>query len=128
MITIEIRGIRAAGRHGANPGERDDAQEFVVDVEIDVEPAGDELAGTVDYRDVVEMVRAVVRDRSFVLLETISAGVAGALAEIEGVVGARTAVHKPRAAASLEVDDVVARSEAPASAPGRHRAGGGPSG
>ena len=33
---IFLSGIRAAGRHGANPGEKDRPQEFVVDLDIDL--------------------------------------------------------------------------------------------
>jgi len=31
---ITVAGIRAEGRHGANPGERDSAQPFVVDLDV----------------------------------------------------------------------------------------------
>jgi dihydroneopterin aldolase len=110
-VSIEVRGIRATGRHGANPGERDTPQEFVIDAEVRVNPSADELSGTVDYRDVVETVQAVVRDRSFVLLETIAAEVVRAVAELPGVVHASVVVHKPGAAANLGVDDVTARAE-----------------
>ncbi len=51
---IFVRDIRAYGRHGANPGERDAAQPFDLDVELvaDVDlraRTSDDLADTIDY-------------------------------------------------------------------------------
>jgi len=73
---ITLRGIRAHGRHGAGLGERDAAQAFDIDVEIDIDlskaRASDVLADTLDYAKVYEFVVAIVRDRSFVLLERLA--------------------------------------------------------
>jgi dihydroneopterin aldolase len=48
---IELRGLRARGRHGVLPAERELGQEFVVDVVLglDTRPAaaGDDLSRTV---------------------------------------------------------------------------------
>jgi dihydroneopterin aldolase len=105
---ISIEGIRAEGRHGANPGERLEAQEFVVDVEVWVEVTADSLEGTLDYRVIVDRVRGTVSGTSFVLLEALAEAVATDLMEVPSVLRTTAAVHKPRAAASLEVDDVSA--------------------
>ncbi len=51
--TINLRGIRAYGRHGADPGERERRQPFDIDVtaKIDLQRAAatDDLAQTLDY-------------------------------------------------------------------------------
>ena len=41
MVTsrLFLTGITASGRHGANPGEKDQAQDFVVDLDVEVEVA-----------------------------------------------------------------------------------------
>jgi dihydroneopterin aldolase len=105
---IRLQGIRAAGRHGANPGERDQPQEFVVDVEAYVEDVEeDSLDGTVDYRRVGQAVRDTVAGTSYVLLESLAMAVAAAVFDLEHVDGVTATVHKPSAAASLGVDDVA---------------------
>jgi dihydroneopterin aldolase len=105
---ISIEGIRAQGRHGANPGEQLEAQEFVVDVEVWVEVQSDHLEGTLDYRAVADRVRRTVEERSFVLLESLAEAVASDLYELEPVLRASAIVHKPNAALSLGVADVSA--------------------
>ncbi len=105
---IFLRGIRAAGRHGANPGERDAEQEFVVDLEVTVDLGhGDDLGDTIDYRIAANAVREVVRSTSFVLVERLAEAVAREVFGLPRVVGAAAVVHKPGAAASLRVDDVA---------------------
>ena len=105
---ITLTGIRAAGRHGANPGERDAAQDFVVDLDVTVDAGDrDDLDDTLDYREVVRAAREVVQGRSFVLVETLATAVAREVFGLPRVVGVVARVHKPGAAASLGVDDVV---------------------
>jgi dihydroneopterin aldolase len=105
---ILLSGIRAAGRHGANPGERDDAQAFVVDLDVLVDVGGgDGLEDTVDYRVLVDAARGVVEQESFVLLETLARSVARAVSGLERVERVVATVHKPGAAANLGVDDVA---------------------
>jgi dihydroneopterin aldolase len=105
---ISIDGIRAVGRHGANPGEQLDPQEFLVDVEVWVEVTADSIEGTLDYRMIADRVRDTVSSTSFELLEVIAEAVATELIEYPSVLRTTVVVHKPRAAASLEVDDVSA--------------------
>ena len=106
---ISIDGIRASGRHGANPGEQLIAQEFVVDVEVWVDVGEDSLAATLDYRTVVETVRRTVQTRSFELLEALAEAVASDLIDLEPTLSATVVVHKPGAAVSLGVTDVSAQ-------------------
>lgn len=105
---ISIEGIQATGRHGANPGEQLEAQEFVVDVEVWVEVTADSLEGTQDYRVIADRVRGIVSGSSFVLLEALAEAVATDLMEFPSVLRTTVVVHKPRAAESLGVDDVSA--------------------
>lgn len=112
VVSLALSGIRVRGRHGANPGERDQPQEFVVDLDVVVRRAGDDLASTADYRDLVAEARRVVAERSFGLLETLAAEVAAAVARRPGVLAATATVHKPAAAGSLDAEDVAARAMA----------------
>ena len=111
MTTIELRGIVARGRHGVAPNERVESQEFLIDLEVDVDPRADELSATIDYREISHCARRVVDERSFALLETLAETVADAVKALAGVKGVRVTVHKPGAARSMRVGDVAARAE-----------------
>jgi dihydroneopterin aldolase len=96
---IEIRGLRAYGRHGANPGERDHAQAFDIDLELELDLSAartsDELADTLDYAalhaDVLELVRA----RSYALLERLGDEVVRTLLRDPRVRAASVRIAKP---------------------------------
>jgi len=105
---ITLLGIRASGRHGASPGEQLEAQEFVIDLDVTVSVDRDELEGTADYRALARAAREVVESRSFVLLETLAQAVARGVFELESVEEVTAVVHKPRAAAAVQADDVSA--------------------
>ena len=103
-----LTGIRAEGRHGARPGEKDDPQPFVVDLDLTVEVGEDTIDGTADYRLVSERVRGIVASGSFDLIEALAAAVADACLTYERVVRASVVVHKPNAAGRLGIDGVAA--------------------
>ncbi|MGH2723487.1 MAG: dihydroneopterin aldolase [Actinomycetota bacterium] len=112
MQRLRLSGIRAEGRHGARAGERDHPQPFVVDLDVVVDAGADDLGTTADYRQVVEVTRGLVAGESHALIETIAERVAGAVASLPGVVTCRVVVHKPEAAARLDVGDVSAEAVA----------------
>jgi dihydroneopterin aldolase len=111
MVTTSrlfLTGIRASGHHGANRGERDLPQEFVVDLDVEVRVSADELSGTSDYRTLIQVAREVVVGRSFALLESLAEAVAAVVAHQTGVVRATAIVHKPSASASNDVQGIAA--------------------
>jgi len=113
-VRILLSGIRASGRHGANAGERDQPQEFVVDLQVEVEPdiGDDRLEDTADYVDLAGVVRHTVEVESFQLLESLAQAVAGAVLRVEHVTSVRAVVHKPTAAAALGLVDVAVEATA----------------
>ncbi len=80
MDRIELRGMAFHGRHGVRDAERENQQEFKVDVEVeaDLGPAGrsDHLADTVDYTQVRAAAREVIEGPSRQLLESLAAAIA----------------------------------------------------
>ncbi len=110
MITsrLFLTGIRCEGRHGANAGEKDAAQPFVVDLDLDVRVDADRVGDTADYRAIVQAARDTVSATSFDLLESIADTVARAVLSIDHVTRATALVHKPNAARSLGVEGVAA--------------------
>jgi dihydroneopterin aldolase len=107
---VGIEGIRASGRHGANPGEQLETQEFVVDLMVWIHTGEDRLEDTVDYRDIVATASQTVATNSVVLLETLAEMVAESVMALGGIARVRAVVHKPAAASSLGVGDVVAEA------------------
>lgn len=107
-----LTGIRTSGHHGANPGEKDQAQDFVVDLDVEVDVTADRIGGTSDYRQLIRTVRETVERERFDLLESIADAVAEAVAARPGVVRATAVVHKPAAARSNDVEGVAAAATA----------------
>jgi dihydroneopterin aldolase len=108
-----LSGIHATGHHGARPGEKDEAQDLVVDLDIEVNIDGDDIAGTADYRGITETVRAIVEQRSFDLIESMATAIANDILRLERVARVTAVVHKPNAATRLGIDGVAAAATAP---------------
>lgn len=103
-----LTGIECEGHHGANPGEKVEAQPFVVDLDLDVDAFDDDIANTADYRTIVSTARGAVAGTSFDLLETLAAAVATAVLGLPRVIRATAVVHKPNAARSIGIQGVAA--------------------
>ncbi len=99
MDTIAIRGIRAHGRHGARPGERDHAQAFDIDLELTADltraRSSDALADTLDYQRLHARVVAIVGSTSFALLERLGEAILRDLLGDARVVNATITLAKP---------------------------------
>ena len=107
-----LSGIKAEGRHGARPGEKDSAQPFVVDLDLEIEVGQDRIDDTADYRAIVEAVRDVIEQGSFDLIESMAEAIARRVASTAHVTNATAVVHKPNAAERLEIDGVAAAATA----------------
>jgi len=97
MITVEVSDFRLFGRHGVHAHEKENGQEFVYDVELDVGERGidDRIADAVDYREVTRVVQDVNDARSYDLLEALATAVADALQERFAPERIRVRVTKP---------------------------------
>ncbi|WP_327093311.1 dihydroneopterin aldolase [Nonomuraea sp. NBC_01738] len=112
---IVLKGLRARGRHGVLPAERELGQEFVVDATLflDTRPAaaGDDLTKTVHYGELAEALVKVVEGEPVDLIETLAQRLADVCLESPLVSAARVSVHKPAAPIPLPFDDVVVTIE-----------------
>ena len=117
MDRIDIRGLRAVGRHGVLDHERADGQTFVVDLSLELDlaeaVARDDLAATVDYGAVVERVAAAVQGTRFDLLEALAGHLADLALADDRVAAVEVRVGKaaPPVATPLEEVAVTLRRE-----------------
>lgn len=108
---LTVRGLRARGRHGVLAAERSLGQEFVVDVELEVDlraaAASDDLGETVDYGGLATDVVGIVEDDPVDLIETLAQRIADRCLEPERVSAVVVTVHKPQAPVPVPFDDVT---------------------
>lgn len=108
-----LSGIAADGRHGARPGEKDEPQPFVVDLDLEVDVAEDVIDATADYRGITEAVRSIVEEGSFDLIESMAHAIAERVLSMPHVTRVTALVHKPNAALRLGIDGVTAAATVP---------------
>jgi 7,8-dihydroneopterin aldolase/epimerase/oxygenase len=80
-MIVELNALEVFGYHGVYEEEQRRGQPFWFDVELEVGSRGadDDLAGAVDYTEVVASIREVSDSRRFDLLEALAAAVADEL-------------------------------------------------
>ncbi|HLX25958.1 MAG TPA: dihydroneopterin aldolase [Candidatus Cybelea sp.] len=100
MGVIRLRGVRAYGRHGANPGERERRQLIEIDViaELDLHAAqdSDDLSQTLDYDALHARIVRIVSVTSFALLERLGGEILDAIFNDDRVVRATVTLSKPQ--------------------------------
>lgn len=107
---ITLTGLRVKAHHGVFDFEREQGQEFVIDVSVVVDlraaASGDDLARTVHYGELAEAVVAAVERDPVDLIETLAERVADVALSFAGVEQAEITVHKPQAPISVPFADV----------------------
>jgi dihydroneopterin aldolase len=117
---IRLAGLTVRGRHGVFDFERRDGQDFVVDVvlelDLTVAAASDELSDTVHYGELAEGLAAVLAGEPVNLLETLAERLAAVCLADPRVRATTVTVHKPQAPIPLSFTDVsvTIRRTAPA--------------
>ncbi|MEO6703097.1 MAG: dihydroneopterin aldolase [Jatrophihabitantaceae bacterium] len=108
---IRLTGLTVRGRHGVFDFERRDGQDFVVDVELemDTRPAArsDDLTDTVHYGELAEALAAVITGEPVNLLETLADRLAEVCLADHRVAAVSVTVHKPQAPIPLSFGDVA---------------------
>ncbi|MEV8212936.1 dihydroneopterin aldolase [Leifsonia sp. NPDC077715] len=111
--SIILTGLRVRAHHGVFDFEREQGQEFVVDVTawLDLGPAasGDDLGATVHYGELAEEVVGAVERDPVDLIETVAERVAATVLAHEPVDAVEVTVHKPQAPIAVPFGDVAVR-------------------
>jgi dihydroneopterin aldolase len=108
---ILLTGLTVRGNHGVFDFERRDGQDFVVDVELELDTApaarSDDVADTVHYGELASALAAVIGGEAVNLLETLAQRLADVCLGDERVQVATVTVHKPQAPIPQQFGDVA---------------------
>jgi dihydroneopterin aldolase len=120
---LVLEGMSFYGYHGETQAERTLGNRFHVDVEIrmDLSIAGrtDDVADTVDYSHAFALVRTVVEDQQYSLIEAIAARIAESLLAEPGIGSVKVRVGKqPPIAGAIDRCSVIIERFAPAAKAG----------
>lgn len=112
-LTIEVKGIKAYGRHGVYNQEKKEEQLFLVDVKAilkDTKKATgnieeDLLEETINYETIVRTVIELVKEESFNLIETLALKIVDSLKnpKLQEIL---VTVHKPNTILNQSTDDI----------------------
>ena len=108
---ITLTGVRVRAHHGVYDFERDQGQEFVIDVSVAVDlsaaASGDDLGATVHYGELARAVVTAVERDPVDLIETVAERVAAVALAYPAVDEVEVTVHKPEAPISVPFTDVA---------------------
>lgn len=112
---VIIRGLTVFGYHGIHAHEKEEGQDFVIDVEahMDLRPAGrsDDLDETLDYSDLARRATSIVASERYNLIEALAERLASEVLEDPRVARTVVRVSKPTALADRKVDTVLVQIE-----------------
>ena len=115
-LSIDVKGIKAYGKHGVYIQEKKEEQLFLVDVKLmleDTKESQDSLEETINYETITQLIIDLVKKESFNLIETLAKKL---LEEIEQL-GNKTSVikiikaitvtvHKPETLLNQTTEDI----------------------
>lgn len=114
--SIEIKGIRGFGYHGIFDHERENGQEFLVDLSLNVDlrraSQSDLVEDTVDYGHVCNLVLGAIVGSPVSLIETLASRIADLLLSNFSLINSVVVVvHKPQAPIDVNFEDIAIRIE-----------------
>ncbi|MDR6144123.1 dihydroneopterin aldolase [Microbacterium foliorum] len=108
---IVLTGLTVFGRHGVYDHERENGQEFTIDLRLRMPlndaAASDDVADTVHYGELAEKVAEVVAGEPVNLIETLAERIADVALTDPRVRSVTVTVHKPHAPIPLTFSDVA---------------------
>lgn len=113
--SITLTGLRITAHHGVFDFERENGQEFVIDVTVWLDfraaAAGDDLACTIHYGELAVEVADAVRRDPVDLIETLAERIADVVLAHAAAQRVRVTVHKPQAPIEIPFADVSVQIE-----------------
>jgi dihydroneopterin aldolase len=98
MDRIALEGMVFNGRHGVREAEREQPQEFKVDVKVETDllapGRSDSVEDTVDYRRLYAIAKDVIEGESAKLIETLAHRIAQRVLELDKVAAVSVRIAK----------------------------------
>lgn len=112
MDKIVLKGLYFEACHGVLDFEKVEKQPFIIDVEMDMDltkaSSSDNLAESVDYSKVYELVKFKVLEKTYDLIEKLAYEILTEVLRFDDrIQSVRVSVHKPKAPIEAKFDDVV---------------------
>jgi dihydroneopterin aldolase len=108
---ITLRGLTIRGHHGVYDFERRDGQDFVVDVDLELDlrgaSASDDVRDTVHYGELAGALADVIAGEPVQLIETLAQRLADVCLADARVAAVTVTVHKPQAPIPHQFADVA---------------------
>ena len=127
LDTIQLTGLRVRAHHGVYDFERENGQDFVIDVTVWLDlaraAASDDVSTTIHYGELADSIARAVAGDPVDLIETVAERVATLVLSYPAAERTRVTVHKPDAPISVPFADVavsIEREQRAPSASGDH--------
>jgi dihydroneopterin aldolase len=109
--SITLTGLRVKAHHGVYDFERENGQDFVIDVTVWLDlarpAASDEVAETIHYGELAAEVADAVRRDPVDLIETVAERIAAVVLAHAAAQRVQVTVHKPDAPIEVPFTDVA---------------------
>lgn len=113
--SITLTGLRVNAHHGVYDFERENGQDFLIDVTVWLDlrtaAASDDVSRTIHYGELADEVTEAARHNPVDLIETVAERVAAVVLLHEAAERVQVTVHKPQAPITVPFTDVAVRIE-----------------
>ncbi len=112
MEKITIKGLKLFAYHGVNPEEKENGQNFIIDLDYYVDATKacylDNIENTVSYAKVVKVVRAAFTGEKYDLIERVAQVVCDAVFDaFDSIAKIEITLKKPEAPINADFDYVA---------------------
>jgi dihydroneopterin aldolase/dihydroneopterin aldolase/2-amino-4-hydroxy-6-hydroxymethyldihydropteridine diphosphokinase len=109
--SITLTGLRVNAHHGVYDFEKENGQDFVIDVTVWLDlvaaAASDDVTQTIHYGELAEEVTDAARHNPVDLIETVAERIAAVVLAHPPALRVQVTVHKPQAPISVPFTDVA---------------------
>ena len=109
--SITLTGLRVNAHHGVYDFEKENGQDFVIDVTVWLDllaaAASDDVSQTIHYGELAEQVADAAKHNPVDLIETVAERIAAVVLAHPPALKVQVTVHKPQAPISVPFTDVA---------------------
>ena len=115
-LSIDVKAIKAYGKHGVYTEEKKEEQLFLIDIKLvfeDIKELQDSLEETINYETIVQLIIDLVKKESFNLIETLAKKLLEEIEQlgnktsvIKVIKGISVTVHKPETLLNQTTEDI----------------------